>query len=173
MRSRIINVVGGTALEARVRGVNECHRAANALEKVLAAIVADWDGQKIVTATNSLLAKCANQLQPIIDKSYDEFQLHRVYAQKPEYSLRVNVGTCVHFQQGDKTSVYYYDVSIYLGQLDNFHGWTFKPHNCSGDDLPVYSATKITKARFKVESLSKQLSDAKSALGPFGEHDRQ
>ncbi len=173
MRSRSISVIGGTALEARVRGVNECHRAANALEKVLTAIVADWDGQKITTATNSLLAKYANQLEPIIAKSYDEFQVFRVFAQKPEYSLRVNVGTCVDFKQGDHTHVYYYDVSIYLGSLDNFKGWVFKQHDQSGTDLPMYSATKITKARFKVESLSKQLSEAKSALGPFGEHDRQ
>lgn len=159
-------------LAAKVAAWNECHsfireHAPQAFNLVLAFM-----GEKIILAGGGFTKKFKDAIP-------DTFQRNdlqgRVYLRSTQYNLILEISIDGHFQKGTcpggYTSSHRAERSVYLADLQ--HGHTISkqlPFNAA-DWRVDYTEESVVLARHAVEKAENALSDANSALAPFGKWD--
>jgi len=152
-------------LEARVRGVNAAHAYALQLCPVLRERFAPLVGQKVLKNDGTLMAKYTNLL-PEFPYSH---RLH-VYKHTSEYSLAWTVKTCEVDVVEGTGHAYYYETTVYVGDLSNGVLTKITPHPYTG--RTDHTVEGVVAVREEFEAARKVFDDARSALHPFGEYDR-
>ena len=148
--------------QAKVAAVNRANAYAVELYDTLAPVFLPYLGQQVTKKDGSLLAKVQKGLPELPSTP----SLH-VYRGSSDYSIYYVVKTCEH---DSNTSCLYHETSVYVGNirkgvLESIHK---RPEGLRTD----WTADEIRAGRERVKEARQALSDAESAIYPFGEYDR-
>ena len=149
-------------LETRVALINETGECANKLWPQLKALFEPFLGQQIFKADGTFMKKVSDKLEDFRRKTQTRNSF--VYHWKSDHNL-------VFMVKNDKAFdgiAYYHEKSMYIGKIELGFLTSFMNQELYKTD---YKAEDILKARKIYEELSKQLSEAESALYPFGTKD--
>jgi len=154
-----------TVLQTRVNGVNKANAFANQLSPRLVALFTSFVGQKIEKVDGPLLAK--------IQKLVDALNLPNgdisVYRHQNNYSLAYTVKSCEVFPAQGYGHAYYFEQTIYIGDMKNGVLTALKQPEPLKTD---YTVETIEAARETYKKAKAAADNAQSALYPFGEYDR-
>lgn len=151
------------ALEARVRCVNKVNAHANELYPKLVELFQPLVGCKINKVDGSFLKKIQEEVRALVKN--DEFHVYR-------YNSRYSLVFTVKSDEVVDGHAYYHEISVYVGKmsyedpavLEKLEPWTTLKTDYSVDTVMV-----LRKAH---KEAKQKVSDAESALHPFGEYDR-
>ena len=153
-------------LAAKVQAHNELDAMVNEWFPKIRSALEPWVGQKVSLITGGKPYK----LQKLIDSLNlpNDFQ-KQILVSFDRYSAKVTFKNCVSIPddsyQSAETVVYLGDMQMQNGLVLGDLRYTFTPYKTD------YTVEKVILARQQVEDAKKALSDALSALHPFGEHD--
>jgi len=150
-------------LEARVKAVNRAHAEANRLCALFRAHFTDLVGKKILTVDGNFMAR-VKQAMPELPHT-DGLM---VYRYRSEYSLTFVVKTNEMIE--GEHSCLYYEASFDVGNLDGQNLKEIDQRPC--EYRTDFTAEEIADLRADYQQKQKIADAAKSALYPFGEHDR-
>lgn len=155
-------------LAAKVAAWNACHEFIRQHAPQALNLALQFMGEKIILATGVFSKKFKDAVPEIFKTNGLEC---RVWISSTHYSLILNVHCDGHFQKKDYTSSHRAERTVYLADLDRGHT-VAKLHNFDPDCWRVdYTEESVILARAAVAKAQKALSDANSALTPFGEWD--
>lgn len=150
-------------LEAKVRAINSVHKYATELHPVLVKFFTPYIGQTILKQDGSLLKKIVEKLPEFLHNNASGLM---VYFYRSSYSLVWMVKACENIPEYG--TCVYYEVGVYVGNLD---GAVLKDFIAPFTGRSDYTAAEIQQKRITLEDAKKAEREAKSALGPFEEHD--
>lgn len=147
-------------LAARVKAYNRAAEVAADLFPKMRAALEPWVGRQVIKADGELLKKFGESL-PELPSGVGI----RAYRTSSNFSLAWTIDT---WETGEEFTVYE-GMTIYVGNLRDgileslYDKW---------DRPPVQTVEDVLTKRAAFKEVEKAYSAAKSALHPFGEHDR-
>ena len=150
------------ALDARVEARNLANSEAHKLSAVLAEAFGPLVGTAVTKNDGGILHKHMHRLP---DFAYSRGLSY--YRHSSNYSLAWVVKVCVSI--GGQEGCVYEEAVVYVGKMDgNVLTHLEEPFEGRTD----FTAEEILEKRVALEAARDALDDARSALCPFGEHDR-
>lgn len=153
-------------LAANIAARNRANTEANRIQAVLIPFFAQYVGQKILKADNSLLAKIK-----VPDLGISTTSLRNYRDSRSNYSLSWEV-SANEPDSGDVNghhTVTYANATAYIGELDN---GVLKNVAEPRQHRTDWTEAEIIAAREELKAAQRKVSEAQSKLGPFGEYDR-
>lgn len=149
-------------LAAKVRAVNTANAYANMLFVKLKKFFTPYVGKEILLNDGGLRASIKKDFEPL--PNTDGIS---VYRHTSDYSLAYTVKTCESIEGG--CLCVYHETTVYVGKVD---GKVLESLEASFEAKCDYTAADVEAKRQALRAAQKALSDAQSALYPFGEYDR-
>lgn len=150
-------------LETKVAGRNQLNAAINLWFPKIREMLLPWVGQKVSLVTGGKPHKLVKAIQDLQLPNDHNFQIQIRFER---YSAQVWFRNCICIK--DDTAIYS-EQTVYLGDMDGANlkdlHYTFEPWRTN------YTVESINAARKALKDAEKAVSDAKSALYPFSEHD--
>lgn len=159
-----------TKLQMRVDGRNTVNRIGNEIFPALVEAFRPYLGENIRKQSGGLFAKIEKQIKEVEAQFPTHPSLHMICMNGLEYSLSYMVKCCETFCKDGKDygEAIYSDTTVYIANLSNgVITSLYDPPEFKTD----YDADTIIEARKTFKAAEEALSEARSALHPFGEND--
>lgn len=150
------------ALDARIKARNRANLEATRLYWALAEAFTPLVGTAVVKNDGGILHKHMKRMP-----EFPRGGPVTVYRNNSSYSLSWTVKVCISI--GDSWGCVYEEATVYVGKMD---GNVLTEIDSAFEGRTDFTAEEILEKREAYEVARKAYDDARSALCPFGEHDR-